>query len=38
MKAGGAAGPANVAISVLICLTRRAVVAVGPGLISKVLD
>lgn len=38
MKAGGAAGPAKVAISVLICLTSRAVVAVGPGLISEVLD
>jgi hypothetical protein len=37
MKAGGAAGPAKVAICVLICLTSRAVVAVGPGLISEVL-
>jgi hypothetical protein len=38
MKAGGAAGPAKVAISVVICLKNRAVVAVGPGLISEVLD
>jgi hypothetical protein len=38
MKAGRATGKAKAARSVLICLTSRAVVAVGPGLISKILD